>query len=283
MSQPERPVEPSGRANASPDPEGAVPNIPRQAAAPVDGPAKGESDVTASTCDATDSAATRDATDSAATGHASGNRADRPTGGTAIAEPASSGDEPTRPSPAQALPVGAASAQGLPVGAAPPQAVPAGAALAETAPPSLPALMEMASQPKRRTALLVTMTTLAAVLLVAAGVMTYAFISRNNAYQKQTGVVAQRDSTVRSDADQIRTLKSQLAAARAQNDQLQRQIAGSSGQVAELTTEKAALSKCINSVTAYFNAAGDNVSDTALKNAASTMEADCAIAHKYLK
>ncbi len=149
------------------------------------------------------------------------------------------------------------------------------------APPAYPAAA-IASPPRRGKALLVTMSCLTAVLLLATAAMTYAFIDRNNAYHKQVRIVTQRDSTISNDSGQINTLKSQLAAARAQNSQLQQQATGSGNQVSELKSEKAALSKCINAVDAFFNAAGSNASDATLNKFGDKMESACVAAEKYM-
>jgi len=151
--------------------------------------------------------------------------------------------------------------------------------------PKLTPLSEI-PQGRGRTVLLVTMCVLTVLLLAATGVMTYGFLNRNHAYHHQTRVVAQRNTTISTITAQNNTLRSQLAAAQAQISQLQQQASDATNQLNDLTAARAALSKCINSVNAFFTAAGSNPSGaanpTAVNQAASTMEADCAAAAKYL-
>jgi hypothetical protein len=160
-------------------------------------------------------------------------------------------------------------------------------ATAETPADDIPKLTPLSEIPERRgKALLVAMCVLTVLLLAATGVMTYAFLNRNHAYHHQTRVVAQRNTTINTITAQNNTLKSQLSAAQAQISQLQQQASDATNQLNDLTQAKAALSKCINSVNAFFTAAGSNPSGaanpTAVNQAASKMEADCAAAAKYL-
>ncbi|HKE63028.1 MAG TPA: hypothetical protein VKB59_00060 [Micromonosporaceae bacterium] len=129
---------------------------------------------------------------------------------------------------------------------------------------------------------LVVVSIVASVMLVGAGVMSYLFVDRYNAYHRQVGVVRDRDATIRANADQIKRLNAALAAATASEAQLQQQVSASSGQVAQLQQEKAVLGTCINSIDAFFAAVGEG-SSTILQNAAQAkMETDCAAAQKYL-
>ncbi|HEY7173739.1 MAG TPA: hypothetical protein VH442_02390, partial [Micromonosporaceae bacterium] len=129
---------------------------------------------------------------------------------------------------------------------------------------------------------LIIVSALAAVLLVATGVMTYLYVDRDKAYHRQVGVVHDRNATITANADQIRKLTSELAAANARVTELQQQVAASGGQVTELQQEKSVLGTCINSINEFFTVVGNGGTTTEQNAAQTKMESDCAAAQKYL-
>jgi uncharacterized protein HemX len=139
-----------------------------------------------------------------------------------------------------------------------------------------------APEPRRGRKLLIVTTVVALVLAISSAGLAYAFVNRLDAYHKEVGVVSQRNATISANTHQISDLKSQLQSAQSQISLLQQQAAGSANQVTELTQEKAALGKCINSINNFFTIVADGGSTTAQNTAQDQMQTDCTAAEKFL-
>jgi len=171
------------------------------------------------------------------------------------------GPAETRPEPTAVLPVGDPSATGV---------------------GEPPILLSPVPEENRGRTLLVMTTIVALLFAMASAGMSYAFVNRLDAYQKQVGIVSQRNSTISSQQRQLNDLKSQLQSAQSQINQLQQQAAGSANQVTQLTQGKAALSKCIHSINDFFAIVADGGTAAAQSAAQDKMQADCTAAQQYL-
>jgi len=171
------------------------------------------------------------------------------------------GPADTRPEPTAVLPVGDASA---------------------TSVVEPPILLSPVPEENRGHTLLVMTTIVALLFAMASAGMSYAFVNRLDAYQKQVGIVSQRNSTISSQQRQLNDLKSQLQSAQSQISQLQQQAAGSANQVTQLTQGKAALSKCIHSINDFFAIVADGGTTAAQSAAQDKMQTDCTAAQQYL-
>jgi hypothetical protein len=205
------------------------------------------------------------------------------------AAPAENAAETPDPSPTSMATAPAAFARGVAsIDWHPPMADPPAAAavspapLGFVAPGTLFGPPRHAAQPGQRTALLVTTSAIAVLFLLVSAGFAFAFVNRNNAYHKQVTTTTQRDATIATNLKQINDLKSKLAAAQAQAQQLQNQIADSAGQVTELQQEKTVLGTCINSINNFFTIVGGNGTSAEQSTAQTTMETNCNAAQKYL-
>jgi hypothetical protein len=102
-----------------------------------------------------------------------------------------------------------------------------------------------APAPARRGAAVPVLAGLAALLLLAAGVMTALYITKNNALSSSKKTVAARNTTISDRDAQVKKLQSDLQAKSDELDKARQDLTGSQNQTQELKKEKDTIKQCI--------------------------------------
>jgi hypothetical protein len=129
--------------------------------------------------------------------------------------------------------------------------------------------------PQRGRGLVIALSITTAIFVLVSAALAYLFLAKTSDYNKQTSLVADRNSTIAANQAKINDLNSRLQQATDQAQQLQQQITGTQNQLAAIQAEEAALKQCIHSVNNFFNLVAQNASTSDLNKAADQLNTDC--------